>query len=504
MIESNVRRLLDGVVRVAADLSLPDVLNRIVQSSCELVGAGYGALTTAEDGTRVAEAGPRPERIGPGSLEVEIRVRDTVFATLQLAPKPGGEPFTEQDRESIGALAVTAGVAIENATLFERTRRRERWLEASHQVTSALLTGEDPTAALHLIAERARLVAGATVGGIARPREGDRSTLVFEVVESDEPGTVSRLAGITVPAKGTATGLAFTSGKPVVVRQYGDHVVAQQAGTGISLPALVKDLDSAVAVPLTVGEETLGVLMVAKIGDKVPFTDEEVRLAQTFAGHAALAMEFARAEEDRRRLAVYSDRDRIARDLHDLVIQRLFATGLGLAGLSKMITEAEVADRVTGFVHELDRTIRDIRNSIFSLREPAEGRDSPRAELLRLGTEAAGMLGFEPRIDFDGPLDTAVPAPLRDDLIATVREALSNVARHAAATSVAVSVVVDRAGRELTVTVTDDGAGIPVGVTRRSGLANLAERAASRKGNCTVRSVPEGGTTLVWTVPLRG
>jgi signal transduction histidine kinase len=267
---------------------------------------------------------------------------------------------------------------------------------------------------------------------------------------------------------------------------------------------MLKDLDSAIAVPLVVGDETLGVMLIAKFRDKVPFTDTEVQLAQTFAAHAALAVAFARAEEDRHRLAMFEDRDRIARDLHDLVIQRLFATGLGLEGLSRLITDPKIAERLTGFANDLDRTIRDVRNSIFSLQEPVEARGDLRSELLRIAHESAGALGFEPKIGFDGPLDSAVSTAVRKDLIATLREALSNAGRHARATTVSVDVTVDRAGRSVTLAVVDDGIGIPDKPGRRSGIGNLEGRAIRWGGEFSVRRAEDHGTELIWTVPLSG
>ncbi|HEY4460091.1 MAG TPA: histidine kinase, partial [Pseudonocardiaceae bacterium] len=270
------------------------------------------------------------------------------------------------------------------------------------------------------------------------------------------------------------------------------------------LPPMVRDLDSAVSVPLIAGDETLGVLVVAKFRDRAPFTDTEVQLAKSFAAHAALAVQFARAEQDRRRLAVFEDRDRIARDLHDLVIQRLFATGLGLEGLSRLITVPKIAERLTSFANDLDRTIRDVRNSIFSLQEPVEARGDLRSELLRIAHDSVGVLGFEPRIGFDGPLDSAVPAAVRKDLIATLREALSNAARHAQASTVSVDVTVDRSGRTVSLTVVDDGIGLPDEPGRRSGLANLAERAARWGGTFSARRADERGSELIWTVPLAG
>src|SRR5439155_14704302 len=194
------------------------------------------------------------------------------------------------------------------------------------------------------------------------------------------------------------------------------------------------------------GSTTFGVLLVAKFNDKVPFTDVEVELVREFAALAAMAMELAEADADRRRLAVLEDRDRIARDLHDLVIQRLFVIGLGLEGLGR--------PELAGFVREIDQTIREIRNSIFSLQEPDS--TGTRAEVLKLVRESAPALGFEPRISFDGPLDAAVTGEVRADLTAAVRESLANVARHAQANSASVELTVDSSGRQLVLTVTDD------------------------------------------------
>jgi signal transduction histidine kinase len=368
-------------------------------------------------------------------------------------------------------------------------------------VTGVLVTGADPGAALRLVAERARDAAGAPLGAIARPGAEDPGVLVFEAVTS-AVGDQDRLTGYTVPVDGsTASGLAFTSGEAVVVRGYGGHVADQQAGTTRPPPAAVTGLDSAVAVPLTVGDETLGVLLVARFTGAPPFNEAEVRLVRRFAVDAALAIEFARAERDRRRLAVLEDRDRIARDLHDLVIQRLFAIGLGLEGVSRAVGP-DTADRMAGFVQELDRTIKDVRSAIFSLQERPEQRGSLRSELLRLALDAVPVLGFEPRTGFSGPLDSVVADPVRADLLATLREALSNVARHARATAVDVDVSVDRSGRRLALVVSDDGVGVPPGPGRRSGLANLARRAERWDGGLAVRRGQAGGTTLEWTAQL--
>ncbi|MFI5564275.1 GAF domain-containing protein [Amycolatopsis japonica] len=532
--------LLEAVARIGGDLTLPDVLQRIARAAVDLFGARYGALALLGPDRALTgfvpagfpatgvlpelperspvrllldEAGPVrldeppadpasigfPADTGPvGSfLGVQIRVRERVFAVLYLT---GGD-FSGQDDEVLVALAGAAAAAIENAGRFEQVRRRGRWLEASYQITGALLAERDLLSTLGLIAERARVVAGGSVGAIARPGEDG---LRFEIVEP-RGEDADRLAGLTVPAdNGSATGMAYSTGEAVVVRDYGERVIEQQGGRAGTLPAMLKDLDSMVAVPLVVGDDRLGVLVVAKFRDKTPFTETDVQLAETFAAHAALAVEFARAQEDRQRLAVFEERDRIARDLHDVVIQRLFATGLGLEGVGRIIGEPRIAERISGFVQDLDRTIREIRNSIFSLQEPTQAQGSLRSELLRIALDSAVLLGFEPRIGFDGPIDTAVPDEVRSDLLATLREALSNAARHAAASSVMVDVIVDRSGRRLAVTVVDDGVGPPDGPGRRSGLANLAERAARWGGSCGLKAVEDGGTRLEWTAELPG
>jgi signal transduction histidine kinase len=199
--------------------------------------------------------------------------------------------------------------------------------------------------------------------------------------------------------------------------------------------------------------------------------------------------------------AVYEERDRIARDLHDLVIQRLFAIGLGIQTLNKQLAEPEQLD---GFVAEIDQTIRDIRNSIFFLQQRANTAPSLRGEILRAISDAGALLGYEPTVRLEGPLDSVVPPDVHLDLIATLREALSNVVRHAMAQRVWVTVSIDKTMNRLEMLVKDDGIGLAGGATRRSGLANLARRAYQHRGRCRVYSPVEGGTRVFWAVPLRG
>ncbi|GAB3887628.1 hypothetical protein GCM10029964_053920 [Kibdelosporangium lantanae] len=406
--QDRVHRLLDAVVSVASDLSLPDVLRRIVQSSIDLVGARYAAMgVLAPEGASLQEfiyigiddqrreligdlphgkgilglliKHPEPIRMPdlhdhPQSygfpanhppmrsfLGVPVRVRGEVFGNLYLTEKKGGNEFTEDDQTMVVALAAAAGIAIENARLFQQTRRREAWLRASNELTGALLAGQTAVGALKLVARRAGEVSGAPLVAIALPDEVGEH-LAFEVVEATD---LTELGERPVAVADSVLGRVFTSAQPQVV----DSMWSSIGWVG-EAPVALKELGSTVLVPLAAGQQVLGVLIVAKSAGQPPFLDPDLQMVMTFATHAALAIAFARAQEDRQRLAVFEDRDRIARDLHDQVIQRLFAIGLGLQGTSRLVVRPEVTQRIAGFVEDLDQTIREIRRSIFSSRRP--------------------------------------------------------------------------------------------------------------------------------------
>lgn len=543
--EGRLDRLLDAVVAVASDLSLPDVLRRIVESACELAGARYGALgildpsgtglsdfvTVGIDDDLRARIGalpsgrgvlgqlisePRPLRLAdisdhPASagvpenhppmksfLGVPIRCRGRVFGNLYLTEKHGGRAFTVEDQEVVVALSAAAGVAIENARLFEHSRRRERWLRASQEVTKALMSAPADTNALGLIARQARLASDGLLAAVAVPAPGGGMRL--EAVDGRDANPP---LGAKLPEASAVVDEALRTNRPV--RLDGPRGTAALRGDGDDgLRPALGEPESSLAIPMVTGADLLGLLIIGW-GHPVSHDDVDHTMMQTFAVQAALALEYARAQRHSRQLAVYQDRDRIGRDMHDLVIQRLFAVGLGLQGISRLVETPVVGTRIGEAMTDIDQTIRDIRRTIFSLQPLPEPNGGPslRSQLLRAVQEPAAVLGFEPRLVLEGPLDSAVPDEIRPDLQAVLREALTNVTRHAHASSVTVEVAVDARGERVHLAVRDDGVSVPSDPPPGSGLANIAARAHRWHGGYSVGAGAEGGTQVTWTVPLR-
>lgn len=540
--ERRVHRLLEAVVSVSSSLSLREVLQNFVRASCDLVGARYGAVgvigpdrtlqefihtgMSEEDCDRIGHLpsgkgilgllidDPRPIRLHdlrehPQScgfpagyppmrsfLGVPILVRGIPFGNLYLTEKEGDGDFTDEDEEVVVALAAAAGIAIENARLYDLSRRRESWLLASTEITAHLLSGASLGETLDLIVERARAVAGARVCLLALVEpHGDLSDLVIEAAAG--PGA-EQLRNERLSTDGTAVGDVLRTRRPNV---YSGDVAALGFADGSADTTQLKS-GSVLLVPLASGPHTLGVLIVTRRDVQGTFEQPDMHMVATFAGHAALALEFARAQEDRGRLAVFEDRDRIARDLHDHVIQRLFAVGLGLQGISRQVDRADVADRLGGYVRDLDSTIQEIRRTIFSLQEREGDQRSLRGQVLQIAEEAGEALGFEPQVVLEGPLDTSVPDPMRPEILATLREALSNVVRHAHATHTEVLLRANVLHHCFELRVTDNGVGIPADPPRCSGLTNMAERASRLGGTFSVEPGPTGGTVLTMKVPL--
>ncbi|WP_190230832.1 GAF domain-containing protein [Streptomyces phaeochromogenes] len=538
----DVPRLLEAMRAVGSGLELRSTLERICGTAAELADARYAAIgVAAEDGGGLAEfvyqgvdretarligrlpdghegllgallRDPEPVRLAEltedprscgfpehhprmrGFLGVPIHVQGEIFGNLYLAEKRGGEPFDDHDLDMVRVLAGEAGIAIGNARLYEAAKQRERWIDGSVAVTTALLSGGDADEALQVVAEQARRLSDSAAGLVLLPAaEGG---LEIVAVASERP---SKALGLVVPAENEVVGELLA----------GEAVFVEDAATD---PRMLSDLSGGygptMLLPLQSGGRVLGTLVMARAEGARAFSETERNLATQFASQAALALMMAEVQRDRERLAVYEDRDRIARDLHDLVIQRLFATGMMLESAQRRSAVPEVRQGVGKAVDELDVTIQEIRTAIFALQqEPAEVTTGLRTRVLREINMAAVPLGFKPSHHFVGPVDLVVGELTAKNLIAALREALSNAFRHAGASRIDVTVDATvrlpdgRPGVRLT--VTDDGVGIPEG-GRRSGLKNLARRAESLGGDSWYgpgSGENGGGASVVWEAP---
>jgi signal transduction histidine kinase len=512
----STRALLDAVAAISSDLDLHSVLSRIVEAATRLTDARYGALGVIGDASVLVEfvttgisdderAGigdpphgrgilgllirhPRairlddltqhPDATGfpanhpPMSsfLGVPVRIRGTVFGNLYLTEKAGGRSFSHQDELLVEALANTAGFVIENARAYGLSERRRQWLEAAADLDEAVQPPVDFDGALREVVRAARNVARAQAVAATTSRPGSLPQLSTGRPETRSDVAAALQAIVEDPATGRTT-----------------------APVEVSLPSY-----DAFVVPLRTHLAGSGLLVAFFAPGTHPMQVEDRELFVSFAEHAALSLDRAQGLDDRAELAVTSDRERIARDLHDVVIQRLFATGLHLQRAENTTRNPDVADIVRDAVDSLDETIRDIRGTIFELQQHGTG-PSLRADLRELVREYAPLLKFEPVVRTTGPVDSAVPTEIRDQLLPVLREALSNLARHAAADHGEVDVTVD--GAEVRLTVLDDGVGIGA-IDRESGLRNARRRADALGGRLEVTPRSPRGTSFVWRVPV--
>lgn len=531
-----IQALLQAVMSIGSHLDLAEVLRSIAETAAQLAGAQYSALGVLDVGgdqlsdfitvgidaaqhevigelphgrgvlgllirepqaIRLPDLSQHPASYGfpPGHppmrtfLGVPIVVRGQAYGNLYLTEKRGGGEFTEADEQIVLALASAAGLAVQNARLYAEATRRQEWLEAARAITTRLLGGAAVEQVFPDIVAAARRLADADIALLALPL-GDGRVRVATV----DGTSAEAVQGDILPAD-SMTAQVMHEGKPVLVADARTDPrvrrgALQEAGFGATI-----------YVPLGTVDVAMGTLVVAREGQRRAFGDDVLALVESFASQAAIALRLGTAAADREQLAVLGDRDRIARDLHDLVIQRLFATGMALEGALRGMEPPEKAERVRRAVDDLDATIKEIRTTIFALQVPDnETAESLRFSVLAACNAATEALGFEPEVTFKGPVDTMVPVALADQLLPTLREALSNAARHAGASAVTVTVAVD--GEELSLAVADDGKGLPPD-GRRSGLANMAQRAGDLGGTFAATNAPAGGAALLWRVPLR-
>ncbi|MFC9700597.1 GAF domain-containing protein [Streptomyces sp. NPDC056943] len=413
-------------------------------------------------------------------LGVPIRVHTQVFGDLYLTEKRTGS-FTEQDLTLLRVLASQAGIAIGNARLYETTRQRERWIEGAAAVTTALLTGATAENALMTVAEQARILADASAGVVLQPTpEGGMEIVAAST--NDDPGD---LVGTTI-----------APGSPVLVQLLGgEPVFLEDSATDPRMTTHVRSrFGPSMMLPLQSGGKLIGTLALPRRRGGPPYSAVDRLLASQFASQAALALVLADARHDRERLAVYEDRDRIARDLHDLVVQRLFATEMmlestrrralaaapgegdgsgtgtesgtgtatdsrsGSATATATATDSDLDESalLSRAVDELDSTIQEVRTTIFALQQPpADAPTSFRGRVLRETGGAAALLGFQPSVHFSGAVDTLVEDKQAGKLLAALRGALAAAHRRSGITAITVEVSAGSEGVRLR--VEDDG-----------------------------------------------
>lgn len=500
--------LVDAMLTVTSGLDLDTTLRTIVHTAIELIDARYGALGVrgpqkADGGRELVEFvyegidestrrtigrlpqghgvlgvlidHPTPIRLGnirdhPASvgfpaehppmttfLGVPVRIRDEVFGNLYLTEKASGQPFSEDDEVLAQALAAAAGIAIENARLYEQSRMRQRWIEATRDVATELLSGVDPTRVFRLVADEILKLADAELVVVAIPVEQDVDSTELAVVEIAGESTTSVEL---IPLTDGPIADAFLHRQPF-------------RGDSLSLPGVLDGAGPALVLPLRTTDTVAGVAIAARSAGAQPFSDDEFAMMTSFAEQAALAWQLAITQRRVRELDVLTDRDRIARDLHDHVIQRLFAIGLSLQSTVARTQSQEIQGRLGEHVDDLQTVIHEIRTAIFDLH--TGGLAGPTRLRQRIDEAIASFSGPTVRAtaQFVGPLSVIEPA-MADDAEAVVREAVSNAVRHGAATEIGVVVRVED---ELRITVTDNGIGVPENITG-SGTTNLSRRAA--------------------------
>jgi len=529
--QGRLRHLLDANRSVVEELDLEQVLLRIVEAAVSLVDAEYGALgVIAPDGhlEQFIHVGIPPhdatiighlprghgllgavvEAAGPirlddlahdhrssgfpahhpvmaGFLGVPIRVRNEVYGNLYLT-NPANNSFTQEDEDLVTALAATAGVAIDNARLFDETRRRQRWSAATADVTSALLSSNSSDL-LGIVADRVSSVIDADLVCIVVPGTIE-GTLTVETARGAQAGMVT---GRVYLAEQTLVARALAAQSTIAEEEPSEHARYDWS----------PDLGPTVAIPLSALGRSLGALTIARAPGGSPFTPAELEMATEFAAQASLAIELARGRIDSVQLELAEDRNRIARDLHDHVIQRLFASGLGLQSLVGRVAP-ELRGTLTEQVDSIDFAIAEIRTAVFTLgSRSAPGATGLRSQVLEIVGEITPHLRSTPRLTFSGPVDLMIKNDFAADVIAVVREGLSNVARHADAETSSVDISLD--DDIVAVRIEDDGTGLPAGSRRSSGTSNLADRAARYGGTLDLGPGLSAGTVLTWLAPLR-
>ncbi|MEV6140227.1 GAF domain-containing protein [Nocardia sp. NPDC051990] len=538
-VRDRMDRLMEAMLVVTAGLDLDNTLRTIVHTAIELVDAEYGALGVREtdpmshqlaefvyegidDRTRVLIGDlprghgvlgllieqPKPIRLAnlsdhPSSvgfpehhppmhtfLGVPVQVRGEVFGNLYLTEKVGGLEFTEDDEVVVQALAAAAGIAIENARLYELSRARQQWLEATRDVATELLVASESGEVLALVVQRALDLTESACTFIALPEDPDvPAEEVTELVVVAAAGIdADALTGERLPVTASNFGEVFRQGRVLSVQKLSFNPFSDFPEFG---PALI--------LPLRTGRSVIGVLATLRPAAAPPLDTAAQTMMAAIADQAALALRLADTQERMRELDVLSDRDRIARGLHDHVIQRLFAVGLSLQGTAQRARAPEVRSRLLETIDDVQAIVQDIRHSIFDLQSNTAADSSKyRKHLHGIIVDMTADTGLRTTVRLAGPVTVLAP-PLSDDVEAVLREAVSNVVRHASASTLSVELKVRD---DVSIEVNDNGVGVPDDIARRSGLANMAARAKEAGGTFSIENRPGGGAVLRWSAPL--
>ncbi|OZF39695.1 histidine kinase [Rhodococcus sp. 14-2483-1-1] len=526
--------LLDAMLVITSGLDLEVTLRSIVESAVELVDARYGALGVRGEGhglsafinhgmdedTRVAigplptgrgvlgllvdrpnvlrleDLSAHPESVGfpPNHppmktfLGVPIRVRDEIFGNLYLTEKKDGKQFTEDDEVVTKALASAAGIAIENSRLYEDSRTRQAWMEATRDIGTELLAGTDLDEVLQMVSRKALHLTGSDAAFIAVPEDTDQpfEDVTELVVTVSEGVGADRMVGAVIPVEGSSTGVAFRRRTALRKGRLEYKVSGVDAVFG---PALIS--------PFRVSDGVSGVLVVLRREGNGPFEDTQLDMVSNFANQAALVMQMADATRRMHELEVLSDRDRIARDLHDHVIQRIFAAGLALQSTLQRAESEDIRQRLSRTIDDLQDTVQDIRTTIFDLQSTSHSATRLRQRINSAVLELTENVDIRAVVRMFGPL-SVVDTKLADHAVAVVRETVSNVVHHAQGDTVTVTLSV---GDDMQIVVSDNGIGMPEDTTA-SGLSNLGARAIECGGSMDIGPGPSGGTEVTWSVPL--
>lgn len=482
--------LADAVLAVAGEPEPEAALRRTLEKAMVFTSARGGAV------------GQPPEHAREATwLGTPIPLGATVYAQLYLTDKADGTRFTAQDEVAAGTLARAAGLALGRANEREREQLDRARLEAIGRLASGLLGGQPRAVALEALAEQARGLADADLVTVTLPEDDG----VHQIVEAAAGHRADLVRGLLSVREGSVRGEVLRSGLAALFPGGAPPSLAAASGVAADRYA---ELDVGPALVLPMGEpgRVRGVLSAFRVHARAPFEPAVQAAATELALQSAQLLDLADRRLDDERVQVYQDRERIARDLHGLVVQRLFAVCLSLEGARGRARRADVAERIGRGIDELDETIRQIRSTIFALQAegPARAGSPLRHRIIQEVDAARQILGFCAALRMEGLIDTDVPPAVAENVIAVLREALTNVARHAQARRVEVDIAV---GDQVVVEIVDDGLGPPASL-RRSGLANLARRAEQFSGRFTVEPVHQGGsglgtgTRITWRVPL--